>query len=104
VLLGRSAATSATVTVRQVMEAKRSVRHELHQLIDELPEAETHAARRYLEYLRHRQLPGLQALLEVPEEEEELTEAAKKRLRERVQEAEAGETVSHEDVQREFGS
>jgi hypothetical protein len=86
------------------MEAKRSARHELHRLVDELPEAETHAARRYLEYLRHRNLPGLQMLLEASEEEEELTEAAKKRLRERLEKAEAGATVSHEDIQREFGA
>jgi len=89
---------------RAAMEAKRIARHELHELVDALPEAETHAAKRYLEYLRYRQLPGLQALLDAPEEEEELTEATRNRLRERLQEAEAGHTISHDEIQREFGS
>jgi hypothetical protein len=71
--------------------------------VDELPEEETHAARRFLEYLRHRQLPGLQALLEAAEDDEDLTQAARKRLRRRLHEAEAGEAVTHADVQREFG-
>ena len=91
-------------TAAVTSDMRAAARDELHRLVDELPEAETHAARRYLEYLRHRQLPGLQALLEAPEEEEELTPAAKKRLCRRLQEAEAGETIAHADVQREFGS
>lgn len=85
------------------MEAAARARQELHRLVDELPEAETYAARRYLEYLRDRRLPGLKELLEAPEEEEELTDAARKRLDERGQQAEDGQTVSHEDVRREFG-
>jgi hypothetical protein len=67
------------------MEAAARARQELHRLVDELPEAETYAARRYLEYLRDRRLPGLKELLEAPEEEEELTDAARKRLDERGQ-------------------
>jgi hypothetical protein len=85
------------------MEAKAKTRSELHRLIDELPEAETQAARRYLEYLRDRGLPGLKELLEAPEEEEELSDEGRRRLEEGLEDLEASRTVSDEDVRRELG-
>lgn len=85
------------------MEARMSTRRELHRLVDELPEAEAHAAKRYLQYLRDRRLPGLRTLLEAPEEEEELSAVAMERPQERLREAEAGDTVTHDEVRREFG-
>lgn len=79
------------------MEPKAKTRSELYRLIDELPEAETHAAKRYLEYLRDRGLPGLKALLEAPEEEEELSEEGRRLLEEGLKDLEAGRTVSYEE-------
>lgn len=86
-----------------LMETRMSARRELHRLVDELPEAETQAAKRYLQYLRDRRLPGLKALLEAPEEDRELTIAAMERIQERIREAEAGETVPHDEVLRKLG-
>jgi len=85
------------------MEASPKTRDELHRLVDALPDGETHAAKRYLEYLRDRKLPGLDTLLSAPEEDEELTDAAKKRLRQRFEEVRSGETVAHQEVRREIG-
>lgn len=85
------------------MEAEAKTRSELYRLIDELPEAETHAAKRYLEYLRDRGLPGLRRLLDAPEEEEELSEEGGRLLEEGLQDLEAGRTVSDEDARRELG-
>ena len=54
-----------------------TVQERLHHLIDELPEAELHAALRFLEYLRQistRTDPVLQALLAAPPEDESLSQ------------------------------
>jgi hypothetical protein len=85
------------------MEAKAKRREDLHRLIDELPEAEAHAARRYLEYLRDRSLPGLEALLEAEEEEEELSAEGERLLQEGIEDVRAGRTVSGAKVRRELG-
>ena len=54
-----------------------TVQEKLHHLIEELPEAELHAALRFLEYLRQtstRADPVLQALLAAPPDDEPLSE------------------------------
>ncbi len=85
------------------MEARRKQREDLHQLVDQLPEEEMQAAKRYLQFLRERRLPGLRAMLEAEEEDEELTDVAKRELQKRLRGAEAGGTVSHEQVLKELG-
>ena len=54
-----------------------TVQEKLHHLIEELPEAELHAALRFLEYLRQTGTdadPVLQALLAAPPDDEPLSE------------------------------
>jgi len=52
-----------------------TVKERLHQLVDELPERELHAAERFLEFLRHAGSdPFLQALALAPEDDERTTE------------------------------
>ena len=54
-----------------------TVQEKLHHLIEELPEAELHAALRFLEYLRQtsaRADPVLQALLAAPPDDEPLSQ------------------------------
>lgn len=54
-----------------------TVQEKLHHLIEELPEAELHAALRFLEYLRQTSTgadPVLQALLAAPPDDEPLSE------------------------------
>jgi len=43
-----------------------TLKEELHHLVDELPNRELHAAKRFLEYLRNMGDPFLQALEEAP--------------------------------------
>ena len=47
-----------------------TTKEQLHQLIDQLPASEWHAAERYLEYLRDACDPALRALLDIPEDDE----------------------------------
>jgi len=82
------------------MEAKRQ---ELHELIDQLPDEEAHAARRYLEYLRDRGLPGLSELLGTAEEDEALTAEGRRRLEEGLDDVRAGRTLSDQEARRELG-
>ena len=47
---------------------------DLHQLIEELPDAEVHAAARYIQFLWTNRDPFIQALLEAPLDDEAETE------------------------------
>ncbi len=47
---------------------------DLHQLIEDLPDAEVHAAARYIQFLRSNRDPFIQALLEAPLDDEPETE------------------------------
>ena len=47
-----------------------TTRDDLYRLVDELPENEIQAAKRYLEYLRSLGDPVLKALLEAPDDDE----------------------------------
>lgn len=75
----------------------------LHQLIDELPEDEIHAAERYLEFLSACQDPLIQALESAPEDDEPVTDEE----REAVEEAERafadGDVVSDAHVRARLG-
>lgn len=64
----------------------------LHRLVDEVPEDEEHAARRFLEYLRDRSQPDVEEFGEEPLSEEE--EQALARGMEDIQ---AGRVVTFEE-------
>jgi hypothetical protein len=74
-------------------------RQALHKLVDERPEPELPAARRFLEYLRHQ--PGDCFRLDAaPLDNEPVTDEDLAAMREALGEWARGETVSHEQVER----
>ena len=79
-----------------------TTRKELYRLIDELPEEELKAARRFLEYLRNMGDPMVQALMEAPYDDEPTTPEEDEGAREAWQEYLRGEAISAEDAKREL--
>jgi len=75
-------------------------RHALHTLVDELPEPELPAAKRFLEYLRQAADPLQVALDSSPVDDEPLTEEDLAAIREGFADRAHGETVSNEEVKR----
>ena len=75
-------------------------RQALHTLVDELPEPELPAAKRFLEYLRQAADPLQAALDSAPVDDEPLTEDDRAAIREGFGDQARGETVSHEEVKR----
>jgi hypothetical protein len=77
-----------------------TVKEELHCLIEELPECELHAAKRFLEYLRAVPLdPVLRAFLEAPEDDEPVTEEEEAAIAEAKAEIDRGEGIPWEVVE-----
>lgn len=75
-------------------------RQALHTLVDELPEPEVAAARRFLEYLRQTADPLRLALDSAPVDDEPLTEDDLAAIREGFDDRARGETVPHDEVRR----
>lgn len=76
-------------------------RQALHTLVDELPEDELVAAKRFLEYLRQQAEDPLRSLLDAaPWDEEPLTEEDRLAIQEGLAEKARGEVVAHGDVER----
>lgn len=66
---------------------------DLHRLVDELPESEEHAAKRFLEYLRDRTIqPDIEEF-----DEEPLSEDEQAALSRGLQDIQAGRVVSFEE-------
>jgi CO dehydrogenase/acetyl-CoA synthase beta subunit len=80
-----------------------TIKEELHRLVDELPEGESHTAKRFLEYLRNMGDPVLRAMLEAPEDDEPETEEERAAVTEAQEDFKAGRVVSHQELKREFG-
>ena len=81
-----------------------TIKDELHRLVDELPESESHAAKRFLEYLRNMGDPMMQALMEAPIDDEPTTAEEDKGAEEAWQEYRRGEARPWEDVRKELAS
>jgi hypothetical protein len=76
-------------------------RQALHTLVDELPEPELPAARRFLEYLRHQPPDPLRLVLDAaPLDDEPVSDDDLAAIREGFEEKARGETVPHEEVKR----
>lgn len=75
-------------------------RQTLHTLVDELPEPELPAARRYLEYLRQTADPLRRALEAAPMDDEPLTADDRTAIREGRKEHSTGGTVCHDEMKR----
>ena len=79
-------------------------KHDLHKLIDALPERDTLAAKRLLEYLLSKTGdPLLRALLYAPEDDEPLDEEDLEHLEEAERDLVEGRVVAWEDVKKELG-
>ena len=81
-----------------------SIRDHLRRLIDQLPDAETLAALRYLEYLRdrHGEDPLLRALEAAPIDDEPLTSGEEAALAEASAQVQRGEVVAWEDLKKQL--
>lgn len=76
-------------------------RQVLHVLVDELPDDELVAAKRFLENLRFRSKDPLRVLLdEAPLDDEPMTDEDLAAIREGLAEKARGEVVSHEEAER----
>ena len=73
---------------------------DLHRLVDSLPEKETTAAKRFLEFLLQANDPFLSVLDQVEEENEELEADELKAIKESEQDIIKGRTYSFEEVQK----
>lgn len=80
-----------------------TIKEELYRLVDELPESELHAAKRFLEYLRNMGDPVLRAMLEASEDDEPESTEEKAAIAEAREDFKAGRVVSHEELKQEFG-
>ena len=78
-------------------------RARLHRLVDHLPDAEVHAAARYLEYLSECGDPLFRIAMTAPEEDEELSERGHRLLDEGRKDLAAGRTCTLNKVKRELG-
>ena len=83
-------------------EYSMTTREELHRLVDELPESERHAARRFLEYLRNLGDPVLRSLMEAPEDDESTSPEEDKGAKEAWQEYLRGEARPWKEVREEL--
>jgi len=81
-----------------------TIKEELHRLVDELPDSESHAAKRFLEYLRNMGDPMMRALMEAPIDDEPTTAEEDKGAEEAWQEYLRGEARPWEDVRKELAS
>ena len=82
------------------MATRTDAKAELRRLIDELPDEELHAARRFLEFLRDRADPLLRALRNAPEDDEPLNEEDLQAIREGRADAAAGRVLSTAELRK----
>lgn len=78
-------------------------RKQVGRLLEQLPEEDMSAAGRLLERLLAGRDSFLRHLLELPEEEEELSDEGKRLLDEGYEDLDAGRTYTAEEVRRELG-
>jgi hypothetical protein len=86
---------------RTAMAVAEELKQHLHGLVDALPEAELHAARRFLEYLRQKGDPVLRAFIEAPIDDEPLTEEDIAAIQEAEEELSRGKGNPWEQVRAE---
>lgn len=82
------------------MEAKAKER--LYHLVDLIPEAEIHAAARYLEYLAEHGDPLIRRLMDAPFDDEAVTEEEEAGVREAWADYKAGRVHTLDEVKKEF--
>jgi hypothetical protein len=85
------------------MEIVSTAKEELHELVDDLPEAEVVAARRYLQYLRDMRDPVLRSVQEASLDDEPVTAEEEAAVAVARAQVERGEVVSHDEMKRRLG-
>ena len=80
-------------------DAKR----EIISLIDNLPESELHAVKRYVQFVRDLQDPFLNALADAPWDDEPLTDEDRAAVAEAREDIAAGRTISAGDLRKDLG-
>ena len=73
-------------------------KQEIISLIDNLPESDLHAVKRYVQYVRDLQDPFLNALADAPWDDEPLTDADRAAIAEAREDVAAGRTISADDL------
>lgn len=79
------------------------LKKELHRLVDELPDRDLYAAKRFLAYLRNTRDPLVQKLIEAPYDDEPLTPEEEAAVQEAWEAVARGEVLSDEELRRELG-
>ncbi|MBI2916709.1 MAG: hypothetical protein HYY01_01835 [Chloroflexi bacterium] len=82
---------------------KEKAKQDLHRLVDQLPDSELHAVRRFLEFLHQQSDPVLLALMSAPEDDEPETAEERAALAEAYADVAAGRLIPLEQVKRELG-
>ena len=77
-------------------------RDRLYRLVNRLPDGESHAAERYLEYLTEYGDPLVRIAMAAPEEDEELSERGHRLLDEGREDLATGRTYNLDEVKREL--
>ena len=85
------------------MKTTKTARVAIHRLVDELPDGELQAAKRYMEYLRNMKDPLVRKLSEAPYDDEPLTEDDEAALQQGLADIAAGRVYTAEEVKRELG-
>jgi len=81
---------------------KSTLRDELHQAVDQLPDGELDAAHRFVSYLRDEGDPFLKKVREAPPDDEPVSAEEEDGATEAREELERGEAISHEEMKSEF--
>jgi hypothetical protein len=84
---------------------KKSVvlREELHSLVDDLSDQDLTTAKRFLAYLRNTRDLRMQKMIEIPYDDEPLTEEDIAALDEAWEDVRAGRVITMEELKRELG-
>ena len=88
------------IATKGEMNGLEQAKREVHQLVDQLPVSELHAAKQYLKFLRDEGDPVLKAFLNAPEDDEPETEEERQAVEEARSDIRAGRVYSHEEVKR----
>jgi len=84
-------------------DERPSLRQNLKDMIDGLPERDLYAVKRYIQFLRYVDDPVAMSLAEAPLDDEPLTDEDVAALAEAKEDIKAGRLISHEEIMREFG-
>ena len=78
-------------------------RQNLKELIDDLPDRDLYAVKRYIQFLNYVDDPVAMSMAEAPLDDEPLTDEEIAAIAEGKADVKAGRLVSHEEIMREFG-